>query len=81
MQELADAKSLGLTLPSPAYIFGVIVFSFIGLAAFRYGRRQERRVAKWIGIGLMVYPYVVPNTVAMYLVGCGLCAALFYYRE
>lgn len=81
MQDLSDLKALGLTLPSPAYIFGVILFSFVGMGAFYYGRKRKRQPIKWIGVGLMLYPYVVPETWALYVVGCVLCGALYYYRE
>ena len=30
---------LGITLPSPAYIVGAIVFGIVGLAAFVHGKR------------------------------------------
>jgi hypothetical protein len=81
MQELEELQSLGLTLPSPAYIFGVLLFSFIGIGVFAYGRKHKRQPVKWIGVALMLYPYVTPATWALYLVGCGLCAALYFYRR
>jgi hypothetical protein len=81
MQELSELKSLGLTLPTPAYIFAVVLFSFIGLGVFAYGRKQSRPPIKWIGVALMLYPYVVPTTWGLYLVGGALCGALYFYRR
>jgi len=81
MQELEQLQSLGLTLPSPAYIFGVLLFSFIGIGVFAYGRKRKRNAVKWIGLALMLYPYLTPTTWALYLVGGGLCAALYFYRQ
>ena len=81
MDNLSDLQSLGLTLPSPAYLIGAILFGLIGFAAFRYGKTTGRPVVRWLGFALMVYPYVVSDTVMMYLVGVGLCGAIYWYRN
>jgi len=73
--------ALGLTLPSPAYIVGAILFGIIGIAAYRYGKKASIRQAKWIGITLMLYPYAVSETWLLYLVGVALCAGLYVYRK
>ena len=39
MDELKTLQSLGLALPSPAYMLGAIVFGLIGYVAFRRGRK------------------------------------------
>ena len=45
METLSALQSLGLELPSPAYIVGAIVFGLIGMAAFGYGKKtQQRRI-------------------------------------
>jgi hypothetical protein len=77
MDELATLQSLGLELPSPAYIFGAIVFGIVGLVAFARGRKTGRPWVKWLGVALMFYPYVVWNTWMLYLVGLALCAWLW----
>ena len=74
------APPFNFTWPSPAYLFGAIVFGLVGLAAFRYGRKNEQPRAVWIGLTLMLYPYLVPNTALMYALGALLCAALFIAR-
>ncbi len=78
MDELAALQSLGLELPSPAYIAGAVVFGLIGLVAFRLGRRRERPVTAWIGVALMLYPYVVSRTFLLFTVGLVLCAGLVW---
>ena len=70
-------KGLGLTMPSPAYIVGVILFSFAGMAAWYLGKRRGKPVTRWLGLALMLYPYVVTQTWAMYLVGAGLCVGVW----
>ena len=81
MDELKQLQALGLTLPSPAYIFGAIVFGLVGLGAFRYGRKNAQPLKVWIGVALMLYPYAVSRTWLMYVVGLALCAALFIDRS
>ena len=81
MDELKQLQALGLTLPSPAYIFGAIVFGLVGLGAFRYGRKHAQPLKVWIGVALMLYPYAVSRTWLMYVVGLALCAALFIDRS
>ena len=80
MDSIGALQSLGLTLPSPAYIFGAIVFGIVGLVAFRYGRKQHKPRTLWLGVALMLYPYLVSNTWLMYAVGAALCAGLYLDR-
>ena len=81
MDELHAVEPLGFALPTPAYLAGAIMFGFVGFAAYRYGKSTSRPNAKWIGIALMVYPYVVSETWLMYAVGLGLCTGLYWCRE
>ncbi|MBS0317439.1 MAG: hypothetical protein JSR49_09985, partial [Proteobacteria bacterium] len=60
MNQPSALGSLGLTLPSPAYLFGAILFGLIGIAAWRWGKKTQRPAAKWLGVVLMFYPYAVP---------------------
>ena len=65
---------------STANIFASIIFGSIGFAVFIYGKKQASGKAMAIGIALMVYPYFITNTLANYLVGAVLVAALFIFR-
>jgi len=73
-------QSLGLTLPSPAYILGAIAFGLIGFAAYRYGKRAGRNLTRWLGVALMLYPYAIAQTWLLYGIGAILCAGLFIDR-
>jgi len=77
MDSRAALDALGFTLPSAAYIVGALVFGMIGFVAYRYGRKMSLPVPKWIGVALMLYPYVISQTWLLYLVGVGLCAGLY----
>jgi hypothetical protein len=70
---------MGLELPTPAYIFGAIVFGIVGMVAFYHGRKAALPAPKWIGVALMFYPYAIGETWLLYVVGLALCGGLFYY--
>jgi hypothetical protein len=81
MDELQTLQSLGLTLPSPAYVFGLIFFSFAGIAAYRYGKKTRNDRTRWTGVALMLYSYIIPGTALLYAVGFGLCALVYVFRN
>ena len=81
MDELKSLESLGFSLPSPVYIVAAIVFGIIGFAAYRYGKKTARAKAKWIGVALMLYPYAISETWLLYVVGVGLCGALYFVKD
>lgn len=81
MGDLDQLSGLGLALPTPAYLFGAILFGLIGFAAYRYGKRRSRGKVKWIGVALMLYPYAISGTAMLYFVGAALCLGLYFWRE
>lgn len=80
MNDLQTLESLGFQLPTPWYIFGSILFSVIGYAVYRYGKKMALVVPKGIGIALMLYPYAVSETWLLYVCGVGLSVAAYVYR-
>lgn len=54
-----------------------LLFSSLGFAYFVYGKRQQRLSALLAGVGLMVYPYFVPNTLLLVILGAALSAVPF----
>jgi len=81
VDDLKTIESMGFTLPRPAYLFGIMLFSVLGFAAYRYGKRASLGVPKWIGVAMMLYPYIVSETWLLYVVGAGLCIGLYIYRR
>jgi len=77
MDELKNLESFGLVLPSPAYILGAILFGLIGCVAFRRGRKTSTSALTWTGVALMMYPYVVPQTWLLWVVGFVLSGWLY----
>ena len=68
-------------MPEPSDLFAMLLFSIIGLLAFRAGKRDAQPMKLVIGMVLMLYPYFVPGSVWLWVVGIALTAALFIWRE
>ena len=62
MDAVANLNSLGLVLPTPAYIAGAIIFGIVGIVAYRRGRKAAKPYLTWTGVALMLYPYAVSDT-------------------
>jgi len=71
-------QMLGIDIPTPAYLAGLLVFGVIGAAAWRHGRKTQQPKPKWLGLALMLYPYATPQTWLLYAVGTGLCVWLYF---
>jgi hypothetical protein len=56
-------------------LIGLVIFGIAGYIAYRYGKKMSLPATKWIGVGLMLYPYAISATWALYVVGIGLCVA------
>ena len=67
-------------MSSTSLILGGI-FSAIGAAALFYGKKQSRMKPMLIGIGLLVYPFFITDTVMLAVIGGLLTAALFIFRD
>lgn len=57
-----------------------VVFGSVGLGYFMYGRKQKMVVPLACGIGLMVYPYFVSNSVLLVVTGCILLGIPYFLR-
>lgn len=69
-------------LPTPAYIFGAILFGVIGFTAYRYGKKTGSTRTRWLGAALMFYPYLIgSDTRILYLTGAALCLAVYFFRD
>ena len=74
---VGDLHSMGLEMPSPAYLLGLILFGIVGYAAYRRGRKTGRQHLVWAGVATMVYPYAVTHTWLLWLVGCAATAWIY----
>jgi len=58
-----------------------VLFSSIGLGYFMYGRRQGKTIPLLCGVVLMVYPYFMPNTAALVIIGAIFVAVPYFVRR
>ena len=75
---MPDYSALGLVLPTPAYLAGLLVFGIAGFVAYRRGRKLKRPALKWVGIATMLYPYAVPQTWLLWLIGTLACVWCYF---
>ena len=68
-------------MPTPAALFGLILFGLVGTVAFMYGKRMQQWKPMVIGGALAVFPYFVSQTWLIYVVGSALCVALYFFRD
>jgi hypothetical protein len=62
-------------------LIGGVLFGAVGFVAFVHGKRQMLPRVMALGALLMVYPYFVSNTAALYFIGAVLSLALFLWRD
>lgn len=62
------------------FLFWGMVFSAVGLGFFMYGKKQVAPVPMVCGVVLMIYPYFMPNTVVMVILGALLTAVPYFLR-
>ena len=55
-----------------------VVFGLVGLAAFRYGRKNSEPRPLILGIALMAYGYFVTNAWVSLVIGSALTLGLFF---
>lgn len=63
-----------------ALLWGVL-FSSIGFGYFIYGRRQSRPVPLFCGLALMIYPYFMPNTTVLVIIGVIFSVVPYFLRR
>jgi hypothetical protein len=66
---------------NPAALIGSLLFGTIGIGVFMYGKKMVLYKPMVIGLALMIYPYLVPQTWLLYTIGGGLCLALYLWRD
>ncbi len=57
-----------------------VLFSSMGLGFFIYGKKQHAPVPLVCGIALMIYPYFIPNVIALVVIGIVLSAIPYFFR-
>ncbi len=78
---LGAATSGGFQLPDPLALVGMVMFSLLGMWAFKEGRRESNIKQLLLGIALVGYSYFTPAVWQVWLIGVGLTWAVFKVRE
>jgi hypothetical protein len=65
----------------PSQLVVGFVFAAIGFVAFRYGRKMELLPPVLIGLALMTYSMFVSDVAWLMVIGLGLTAGLWLFRE
>jgi hypothetical protein len=58
-----------------------LLFSSIGLGFFLYGKKQRAVVPLVCGLVLMIYPYFIPNVMALVAIGVVLTAVPYFFKS
>ena len=58
-----------------------LLFGGLGAGMLMFGKKTGRMVPLGAGLGLLVCPYFIPNTIAMIIVCCALSATPFVLRD
>lgn len=57
-----------------------LLFGSIGLGYLIYGRRQRAVIPLLCGLALMVFPYLVSNSIVLVIIGVALMAIPYFLR-
>ena len=57
-----------------------LLFSSIGLGFFLYGKKRRAVVPLVCGLVLMIYPYFIPNVIALVAIGVVLIAVPYFFK-
>ena len=58
-----------------------LLFGSIGVGYFMYGRRQGKMIPLLCGVVLIVYPYFMPNTTVLVIIGAIFTAVPYFIRR
>ncbi|WP_438938513.1 hypothetical protein [Algibacillus agarilyticus] len=58
-----------------------VVFGSIGFAYFMYGKKQRKVVPLISGLVLCIYPYFMPNSLILVIVGIALLATPYFIKR
>ncbi len=70
-----------MSLPEPLALFGMILFSLIGIWAIKEGRREANIKQLLLGFGLVVYSYLTGDPWLVWGIGAVLTFLVFKVRE
>lgn len=76
----SNSGYLGIIMGNQASLIWGLLFGSIGVGYFLYGKKQKKGVPFICGIGLMIFPYMVSNTILLVIVGCLLLVIPYFVK-
>jgi hypothetical protein len=64
-----------------ANLLAGLIFGSIGFVGFIYGKRMILWKPMFLGLALMIYPYFIANTIALFAIGSVGTAMFFLVRD
>ena len=64
-------------MPDAGWLVASLLVSSIGIVLLHYGRKMARWPQAIVGGAMLVYPYFVPNVIAMLIVAAALAGGLW----
>ena len=68
-------------MPEPEDLIAMLLFSVIGIIAFRNGKRELNIPRLVIGLVLLIFPYFIPSGLWLWVTGAARTGLLFVFRE
>ena len=68
-------------MPEPSDLLAMLVFSIIGIIAFRSAKRECQPARLVISMALMLYPYFISSGLWLWVAGIALTGGLFVFKE
>jgi len=57
-----------------------VLFGAVGMGYFTYGRKQQAIVPLIAGVALFILPYLITNTIALFITGAGVAVIPYFIR-
>jgi ABC-type transport system involved in multi-copper enzyme maturation permease subunit len=57
-----------------------VLFGAVGLGYFTYGRKQRAVVPLVVGLALFILPYLIANTIALFITGAVVAVIPYFIR-
>ena len=68
-------------MPDPDDLIAMLIFSIVGIIAFKQGKRDLNIPKIVLGLVLLMYSYFIPSGFWLWAVGVALTGLLFVFRE
>ena len=61
-------------------LFASLLFGSIGMAAWIIGRNRQKMPMMFLGVALMIYPWMVSDPLWTWVIGIALTGLIYFFR-